>query len=234
MPHEQFVFFADQKHVPYGAKTSAQLKRYASDITLFLLAHRCKAIVVACNTGTVYAIEHLRRSFAVPFIGTVPAIKPAALMSRTGVVGIISTPATAVSPALRLLARTHANGTRVIRVGCPGLEDLVESGIVSGPVVTEAVRRHLLPLVAARADVVVLGCTHYPFLVRTIRRLSGARTIDSGRAIAQRTRSVLAGAGLLRSRGRGRSLFFTNGSPREFSRVASLLLKRKIRAQGLR
>ena len=121
MPRERFVFFADQKHVPYGAKTAAQLKRYTGNIARFLLARRCKIIVVACNTGTVYAIGHLRRSFPVPFIGTVPAIKPAALMSKTGVVGIMSTPATAVSPALRLLVRTHTNGMRVIRVGCPGL-----------------------------------------------------------------------------------------------------------------
>ncbi len=233
MPRERFVFFADQKHVPYGAKTAAQLKRYTGNIARFLLARRCKIIVVACNTGTVYAIGHLRRSFPVPFIGTVPAIKPAALMSKTGVVGIMSTPATAVSPALRLLVRTHTNGMRVIRVGCPGLEDLVESGTVSGPIVTEAIRRHLQPLITARADVIVLGCTHYPFLVRTIRRLSGAQTIDSGRAIARRTRSVLADAGLLRTRGVGHSVYFTNDSPEAFSRVASLLLKRKIRAQGL-
>lgn len=234
MPHERFVFYADQKHVPYGAKTAAQLKRYAGSIARFLLARRCKAIVVACNTGTVYAIGHLRRSFSVPCIGTVPAIKPAILMSKIGVVGIMSTPATAVSPALRLLVQRHANGARVIRIGCPGLEDLVESGTVSGPVVTDAVRNHLKPLIAAKTDVIVLGCTHYPFLVRAIRKISGARTIDSGRAVARRTRSVLTQAGLLRARGIGRCVYFTNGSPQKFSRVASLLLKRKIKAQAVR
>jgi glutamate racemase len=231
MPHERFVFYADQKHVPYGAKSAAQLKRYTTNITRFLLAKRCKIIVVACNTGTVYAIDHLRRTFSVPFVGTVPAIKPAARMSRSGVVGILSTQATAVSPALRALVREHANDTRVLRIGCPGLEDLVEAGEVRGPIVTEALRGHLRPLVAAHADVIVLGCTHYPFLSPIIRRMTGAVITDSGRAIARRTHTLLADANLLRMAGRGTAVFFTNGSPQSFSRVASLLLRRRIRGR---
>lgn len=228
MPHERFVFFADQKHVPYGGKTAAQLQRYAADITGFLLARRCKTIVVACNTSTVYSIDFLRRSFTVLFVGTVPAIKPAVTMSKNGIVGIISTPATAASPALRQLVREHARTTRVLRVGCPGLEELVESGTVSGAFLTETIQRHLRPLVAAHADVIVLGCTHYPFFAGTIRKLSGARTIDSGRAVAKRTHWVLSKSGLLNTKGSGGAVFFTNGSPASFSRVASSLLKQRI------
>lgn len=231
LPHERFVFFADQRHVPYGGKSARQLRAYTSAITRFLLSQRCKLIVVACNTGTVYAIDHLRRSFAVPFVGTVPAIKPAAARSASKVVAILSTPATAVSPALRALVRAHAAGVRVLRIGCPGLEELVEDGITSGAAVERVIRRRLAPALRAGMDVIVLGCTHYPFLARQIRRLSGARVIDSGRAIARRTRSVLADAGLLRRSGRGGIRYYTNGSAARFSRVAGSLLRRRIRAK---
>jgi len=226
MPHERFIFFADQAHVPYGGKTATQLKRYTSSITRFLVAKRCKIVVVACNTGTVYAIEHLRKTFRVPFVGTVPAIKPAARMSATGTVAILSTPATAVSPALKALVHRHAADARVLRVGCPGLEEMVERGITSGPEMDVALRRHLGRAMRAGADVIVLGCTHYPFLKRSIRRISGSRTLDSGTAIARRTRDVLAAADLLRISGKGGSLFYTNGSPAAFSRVAGKLLHR--------
>ena len=119
----------------------------------------------------------------------------------------------------------------MLRIGCPGLEDLVEDGQVSGPPVTNALREHLKPLLAAHTDVIVLGCTHYPFLSGIIRRLSGATITDSGRAIARRTRSLLSAQNQLRTEGIGRTVFYTNGSPAAFSRVASLLLKRTIRGQ---
>jgi len=231
LPNERFIFFADQRHVPYGSKTPAQLRRYTSDITRFLLERRCKLIVVACNTGTVYAIDHLRRTFTVPFIGTVPAIKPAAALSTTKVVGILSTPATAASPALKALVRQHAHDARVLRIGCPGLEELVERGIVSGPGTDAALRKHLAPALRAKADVIVLGCTHYPFLRRRIAALSNARVIDSGRAIARRTKNILAQANLLKASSPGSSVYFTNGTAAEFSRVARALLKRAVRAR---
>jgi glutamate racemase len=228
------VFVADQRHVPYGEKTSSQLRRYTSAITRFLLTHRCKAVVVACNTGTVYAIEHLRASFAVPFVGTVPAIKPAAARSRSRVVAILSTPATAASPALKKLVRDHAADVRVLRIGCPGLEELVEHGTVSGDELDRALRNHLKPALRAGADVIVLGCTHYPFFGRRIASLSHATVIDSGRAIARQTARVLAQAGLLRQRGVGNVRWYTNGSPAAFARVASKLLGAPVRARRAR
>jgi len=234
MPAERFVFLADQKHVPYGGKTAPQLRRYTAAITRFLLKHRCKMIVVACNTGTVYTIEYLRKHFSVPFVGTVPAIKPAAALSKTKVVAILSTPATAVSPALRRLVNDHARDARVLRIGCPGLEEMVERGITSGPLADAALRKHLAPVIAARADVIVLGCTHYPFMRQRIRALSGAITVDSGAAIARRTKSLLQLSGLLRRTGRGSTQYFTNGSPAEFSRVAGKLLRTSVKARSAR
>jgi glutamate racemase len=230
MPGERFLFVADQRHVPYGGKTAAQLRRYTGAITRFLSARRCKIVVVACNTGTVYAIDHLRRTFDIPFVGTVPAIKPAVALSTTKVVAILSTPATAVSPALRRLVRLHARDARVLRIGCKGLEEMVERGSVSGSKTDDALRAHLAPAVRAGADVIVLGCTHYPFMRRRIGALSGARVIDSGRAIARRTRSLLKASGLLNPATLGSTRYYTNGAPADFSRVASKLLRRNIRS----
>lgn len=234
LPRERFVFLADQAHVPYGAKTGPQLCALADRITRFLLKHRCKAVVIACNTATCYAIDHLRRRYPLPFIGTVPAIKPACTMSRSGVVGILSTPATARSAALRSLVRRHGNGNRVLRVGCPGLEEQVERGGIDHPRTDELIARYVQPLRTAGADLIVLGCTHYPFLRSRIERISGIRTIDGNRAIARRARDVLAGLDLLSAARRGSLRCFTTGNAPDFDRVASRLLRRPLRASSVR
>jgi len=231
MPRERFIFFADQRNVPYGNKTAPQLQRYASAITKFLIARRCKIVVVACNTGTVYAIKYLRRTFPIPFVGTVPAIKPATLLSKNKVVSIMSTPATAISPALKNLIKKHARTTRVLRIGCAGLEEMVEQGIVSGPLLDTALRKHLAPILRAKADVIVLGCTHYPFLRRRISALSGAKVIDSGYALARHTKAILKASGFLNNFDTGTTQFYTNGVPKNFSRVAHKLLRRVVRSR---
>jgi glutamate racemase len=191
-------------------------------------------VVVACNTATCYAIAHLRATFTVPFIGTVPAVKPACALTRRGVVGIISTPATARSPALAALIREHGRGVRVIRRGCPGLEELVESGGINGSAVSGALRKHLAPLIRAKVDVLVLGCTHYPFLAPSMRSIAPVRTVDSGRAIARRTKAVLVASGSARTAGNGGVSFFTTGSAKRFSAVASVLLKTRVQARKAR
>jgi len=234
LPQERFIFLADQAHVPYGGKTGPQLIRLTSDITRFLLRRGCKVIVVACNTATCYAIAALRRKFAVPFVGTVPAVKPACALTDSGVIGVISTPATARSIALRNLVREHAGGVRVLRVGCPGLEELVERGGIDDPSARALLVQYLRPIRVAGADVLVLGCTHYPFLKRVIRRVGGMPTVDSGRALARQTRRILASSGLLASRNSGRTVFFTTGSPASFSRIATKLLGVRVRAAKAR
>ena len=234
MPNERFVFLADQSHVPYGGKTGPQLCALSERVARFLIRRRCKAIVVACNTATCYAIGHLRRTFSVPFIGTVPAIKPACALSSAGVVGILSTPATARSAALRDLVRRFAGGTRVLRVGCPGLEEQVETGGIDDPRTMELISRYIRPLTAAGADLIVLGCTHYPFLRTRIERISGIRTIDGNRAIARRARDVLAGLDLMSPSGTGALACFTTGSVAAFDRVASRLLRVPIRSRAAR
>lgn len=231
MPSERFIFLADQSYVPYGEKTPAQLVARTTRISRFLLRRRCKTIVVACNTATCYAIGPLRARFPVPYIGVVPAVKPACEQSTSGVVGVISTPATARSRTLRDLIRRFSKGTKVLRVGCPGLEEIVEEGGTKGPVVDRMLRTRLDPLRAAGADIIILGCTHYPFLRSRIAAISRARTLDSGRAVARQTLKILRTHALERRSGIGVTAYFTTEDPGHFARVASSLLRRRISAK---
>ncbi|HLE55708.1 MAG TPA: glutamate racemase [Rhodothermia bacterium] len=230
LPKERFVFLADQSYVPYGEKTPAQLVARTTRIARFLLRKRCKTIVVACNTATCYAIGPLRVKFPIPFIGVVPAVKPACEQTKSGVVGVISTPATARSRTLRDLIRRFSNSTKVIRVGCPGLEEIVEEGGIRGPVVDRMLRTRLDPLRARGADIIVLGCTHYPFLRERISAISHARTLDSGLAVARQTLKVLRSHALDRRSGMGATVYFTTEDSAHFARVASSLLRRRISA----
>jgi len=128
LPHEEFVFLADQAHVPYGGKNAAQLCSLAGRVTRFLKARKVKMVIVACNTSTCYSIDWLRKHFDIPFVGTVPAVKPACLRSVSKRVAVMSTPATAKSALLKNLIRDFGNDCTVTRIGCAGLEEAVEKG----------------------------------------------------------------------------------------------------------
>lgn len=231
MPHERFIFLADQAHVPYGAQSPESLRSLAHRITRFLLSGKTKLVVVACNTSTCYSISSLRSSFLVPFVGTVPAIKPACERSSSKVVAVISTPATAKSDLVRDLVKRFNNGCRVLRIGCAGLEEAVEDGVLDSPQTKTLLSKYLTRARKAGADQLVLGCTHYPFLKRRIRSLYPVTTVDSGAAIARRTRSILTEVNLLRPSGKGSASYWTTGNPRSFSNIASMLLGSTVRAK---
>ena len=243
LPSENFVFLADQKNVPYGEKTKDQLEELTSRIARFLINQGAKLIVVACNTATCYAIDALRRDFPVQFVGTVPAIKPAALATKTGVIGLIATPATAASQYVKDLSAQHAVGKKVIVIGCRGLEDLVEQGDLAAPEIKKLLEKYLEPIELAGADQLVLGCTHYPFLRKTIGEIlgPGVAILDSGIAIAHRTLILLDEHGLANS-GRaarassrlGRIEYFTTGNPEKFNQAASSLLEETVHSAAAR
>lgn len=235
LPGEDFVFLADQLYVPYGEKNKRQLEQLTERITRFLLTHRIKLLVVACNTATCYAIDNLRNKFDMPIVGTVPAVKPAVAKTRTKTIAVISTPATSRSPALKNLIREYARGVRVMNIGCTDLENAVETGELGGKKTLALLKKYLAPIRASNADYIVLGCTHYPFLKNTIKTLIGrpVRTVDSGLAIAKRVGTLLAGQNIKNpSRLRGKTLYFTTGDPKTFAKVASGLLKRRITAKN--
>ncbi len=234
LPKEDFIFIADQAHVPYGEKTPAQLCQLSHNISNFLIKSGAKLIVVACNTATCHAIDYLRKEFDIPFVGTVPAVKTAAEKTVKKCIGIISTPATSESDYLGNLITNHAQGIKVINIGCARLENVVEKGNINSPEVETLLARYLAPIKRAGADTIVLGCTHYPFLKTKITKNvgPGVQILDSGKAISKRTSSLLKELSSLNSRG-GRSSYLTTGDAKDFSNVASILMKKNISAEHI-
>lgn len=228
LPNESFVFIADQTNVPYGGKTKEQLEVLVSNLVKFLVSKNVKIVVVACNTATVYTIDHLRSQFGLPIVGTVPVIKTLANITKTKKVGVMSTPATAKSPYLSDLIKKFAPGIEVYKVGATHLEDLVEEGGLDRPEVNENLRKHLGMLLEKGVDAIALGCTHYPLLRSKIEKIVGPSIsiVDSGGAVARRTKQILENEGLLSSKKEGEDLYFTTGDPERFKKVAEELLRK--------
>ncbi len=228
LPQESMDFLADSGHVPYGEKTTAQLEDLTSRITRFLLDRDAKMIVVACNTATVHAIGYLRESFPeVPFVGVVPVVKTLSRRTKTGTIAVLSTPATSKSPYLAGLIKEFAPDMHVVNVGCDGLENAIESGQVRTRSTTALLERHLAPVRDSDADVVGLGCTHYPFLRSRIKRMlgPGIRLYDPSRPVARRVRQLLDQRDALAANLAPSFRFYTTGEAAVFNSVASKLLR---------
>jgi glutamate racemase len=226
LPNENYIFVADQKNVPYGRKTKEQLQGYADKIAdFFVNKKKVKAIIIACNTSTVYSIDFLRSKYKIPIIGTVPVIKTLAKLTKTGKTAVFSTPATAKSPYLTELIKKFANGVVVYKVGGTGLEDLIEEGNLDNPKINEILNKFLLPLKQKEVDVIGLSCTHYPFLREKIQKILGQKVtvVDSGGAVARRTREVLTNENLLGNL-RSEDNFYTTGDPKKFQKALKSLL----------
>ncbi|MEX1254549.1 MAG: glutamate racemase [Dehalococcoidia bacterium] len=235
LPQESLIFLADSGHVPYGEKSTVELHDLTERIARFLLDRDVKMIVVACNTATVHSIGHLRETFPeTPFVGVVPVVKTLARLTRTGTIAVMSTPATAGSPYLAGLIEEFAPDKRVINVGCDGLEDLVESGKVRTRQTTALLERHLEPVRGSAADVVGLGCTHYPFLRNRIKRLlgPGVRVYDPSRPVARRVRQLLVERDALAQNESPAYEFYTTGDTELFASVASKLLRFPVHEAG--
>lgn len=194
VPTSDLIYVADSGHCPYGTKSYAEIRARADAIADFLVERGAQAVVVACNTATAAAIDHLRsRIRSVPIVGMEPAIKPAAAATRSGVVGVLATGATLGGERFAGLAERFSDGIELLTQACPGLVEQVEAGDLDGPVTRDLLRRYAMPLLARRADTLVLGCTHYPFLRPALRDLCGPAItlIDTGAAVARQTARVL-------------------------------------------
>jgi glutamate racemase len=227
LPQENTVYFADQAHVPYGPRPQAQIRHFCDGITRFLISRGCKAIVVACNTASAAALKHLRETFpALPSVGMEPAVKPAALITKSGVVGIMATPATFQGRLFQATAGRYASGIRLVNQVCDGLADRVETGDLDSAETDVLLRSYVQPILDAGADTIVLACTHYPFLIEPIRRIAGAsvNVIDPAPAIARYLHRVLEQQGLLGPTGRtGRHTFYTTGDARHYQNALERL-----------
>ena len=227
LPQESLIFLADSGNVPYGKKSPEELHDLTARIVRFLQRFDVKLIVVACNTATVHALDHLRATFPeIQFVGVVPVVKTLASQTHTGTIAVLSTPATAESPYLTDLIKEFAADKRVLRVGIDGLEDAVEGGEARSAKTTALLERHLAPVVESDADVVGLGCTHYPFLRDRIERIlgPGVRIYDPSEPVARRVQQLLEQQDALAQNDHPTYRFFTTGDPPHVAEVASDLL----------
>lgn len=192
LPNENLVYLADSANCPYGPKTEAEIKERAFACADFLLAKGCKIIVVACNTATAAAIDGLRQKFNVPFVGMEPAVKPAALNSKTGHVGILATQGTFNGRLFKETSQKFASNVELhVQVG-HGLVELVERGETNSEKATSLLQEYLVPMLEKNIDYLVLGCTHYPFLRETIEKITcgSVHLIDPAPAVARRLKEV--------------------------------------------
>jgi glutamate racemase len=215
LPCEHTVYYADSAYCPYGQKSSGEIIERSDRIMDFLTGqHQCKLIVVACNTATAAAIDHLRAAYPLPFVGMEPAVKPAALHSVTGVVGVLATQGTFKGRLYHETLERFAGHVQIIEQPGDGLVELVESGHTGGEEAQTLLEKYIRPMLQANIDHLVLGCTHYPFLIPAIRKITGNRVtiLDSAPAVAQRVKFLLSQDRLLNVSGdKARHEFFSSG-----------------------
>ncbi|WP_298895977.1 glutamate racemase [uncultured Psychroserpens sp.] len=222
LPHEHTMYLADSKNAPYGGKSKDDILALSIKNTELLLEKNCKLIVVACNTATTNAIEVLRNTYDVPFIGIEPAIKPAALNTKTKAIGILATKGTLSSDLFHQTTDLYSNGIKVIEQVGEGIVPLVEAGKVSTTEMKELLQIYMEPMLKADIDYLVLGCTHYPYLIPILVELlpKHIKIIDSGLAVAKQTKLVLEKYHLVNSRTTPpENIFFSNGNITVLNRI---------------
>jgi len=229
LPEEPVIYFGDQRHVPYGSRSMEQIQKFSEAITRFLLGQGAKIVVVACNTASAAALNSLREKFPeVPFVGMEPALKPAAEYTQTGRVGVLATPATFQGTLYASVVERFASGVELMQNTCPGLVQQIEQGNLDGKATRRILEEALLPMLENNIDTVVLGCTHYPFVIPVIQQIVGnkVRVIDPAPAVAKQVRRVFEARGMRNGSGlRGDLKFYTSGNPDDLKSMLSVLLE---------
>jgi glutamate racemase len=227
LPAESMVYLADQAWAPYGERTLEVLRDRTYMIVEHLMDRGVKAVVVACNTASAAALHELRRTFpTMPFVGMEPAVKPAAEQSNGRIVGVLATTATFQGELYASVVDRHAKGVGIVERAGTGLVELIEDGVLDGPVLDAALHSHLAPMLEANIDTLVLGCTHYPFVANHIRTIlgDGVRLIDPAPAVARQLGRVLTQTGRAAGGGRGSTTFLTTGAPDVFAHQVGRLI----------
>jgi glutamate racemase len=230
LPQEDYIYFGDTAHCPYGRRTEADITALTVAACRLLVEQGVKLIVIACNTASQAALQAVRATFSLPIVGVVPAVKPAARMTKNGRIGIAATDQAARSAYLRQLIADFAGDVQAYTAGCSELVTLVERGELAGPMVEQTLRTVLAPLTDQDIDVLVLGCTHFPAMRAAIERVVGehVQVIDSAAAIARRTHSILLAESALHpshgSAQQGNLQIWCSGDAEHFSAVASAIL----------
>ena len=231
MPEESVLYFGDQGHIPYGPRPMEQIRDFSEAITNFLLEHNAKLIIVACNTASAAALRYLREKFPdVSFVGMEPAVKPAAENTQTGKVGVLATPATFQGALYASVVERFANGASGVELfqnTCNGLVQQIEQGNLNGSETRKILESALHPMLEKNIDTVVLGCTHYPFVIPLVQEIVGekVRVIDPAPSVAKQAKRLLEAGGLKSDSSMlGEVKFYTSGSPDALKSLLPLLL----------
>ena len=246
MPEEPLLYLADQAHVPYGPRAMQEVRHFSEAITHYLLDQGSRLIVVACNTASAAALKYLRQVFPnIPFVGMEPAVKPAAEHTRSGVVGVLATPATFQGELYASVVERFGQGVKLLQNTCPGLVSQIEKGALESREIYQILEDALNPMLEQGIDTVVLGCTHYPFVIPLIQRITGpdVRVIDPAPAVARQVQRLLVASNLLDIKSpepgslSGKPLhllhFLTTGTPSLMERMLPDLLGGKYPVEGL-
>ena len=233
LPHEHTVYLGDTARVPYGTRSGEVVTRYALAAARHLVSHGIKALVVACNTVSAYSLPALQQALPIPVIGVIePGAQSAAARTQGGQIAVLGTPATVNSGAYLMALRSYAPGVTVVQRACPLFVPLAEEGWVDGEVPRLVAERYLGDLRRSGTDTVLLGCTHYPLLARTIAEVVGARVavVDGAEATAEATERLLAARGLLRpaSGAPARRRTLCTDLPDRFAAVAARFIGRPV------
>jgi len=228
-PLEDCIYIADQVHVPYGTRSREEVLGYSEGIVRYLLGKGAKLIIVACNTASAVALAELRKNYPdVPFVGMEPAVKPAAEGTNSGVVGVLATPATFQGDLYSSTVEKFARGVEILKDTCPGLVDQIEGGKIDDSLTRNILEKALNPMLEAGVDEVVMGCTHYPFVIPVIREIVGenVRVIDPAPAVARQAGRLLEAFDLISDRDReGEGHFLTTGDPGKLEKLIGKLIK---------
>ena len=220
LPQEKTIYLADSKNAPYGQKSKAEIIALCIKNTDLLLKMDCKIIVVACNTATTNAIQELRAKYNLPFIGIEPALKPAATNSKTQTVGILATQGT-LNSALFNKATEMYQDTKIIEQVGHGIVQLIENGNINSPEMTQLLNSYLRPMMEENIDYLVLGCSHYPYLIPQIKKIlpSHIQIIDSGEAVARQVKNILKEKVGFSISEKNEPLFYTNSHAKVLSEI---------------
>lgn len=228
MPQEDIIYFGDQGHVPYGPRPMKQIQDFSEGITRFLLTQNAKIVVVACNTASAAALKYLRETFpAVQFVGMEPAVKPAAEKTQTGKVGVLATPATFQGALYASVVERFANGVELFQNTCNGLVQQIELGDLNGDKTRKILEDALHPMLEENIDTVVLGCTHYPFVIPLIERIVGekVRVIDPAPSVAKQVKRLVEAGEMANQNGQdGKVRFITSGEADSVRSIIRVLL----------
>jgi glutamate racemase len=228
LPCHPLIYLADQANVPYGARTADEVRQYSEGIASFLLSQGAQIIVVACNSASAAALHYLRARFPdTPFVGMEPAVKPASVCTQSGVIGVLATPVTFQGALYSSLVDRFARGMVVLQDTCPGLVAQIEAGRLASVETRAILERALQPMMERQMDVVVMGCTHYPFVIPLIQEIVGPeiQVIDPAPAVARQVKRVLEQKGIVQDCDTTAfTRFYTTGNPSHLREMLPILI----------